>query len=471
MQKQSLTLRLEACPVTRWLVVMLCMAMAGGGWAGPLRPVVEAEEEVYTVMPADNGAGPMWCKGSTCLVRIGSDLFASGLETLPDLKPLNNCRWTLYQRTGQGWQLAARDEKGRTREPCPLGGFADGRLFLSANPTLTDPNVYNGDSLPEVLQFSAQEPGRPPVVELPSWPGHPYFTEHSYRGFAADGVNGELLLLNIEQHEAQFWSFRDRRGHWSAKGKLEFPMGTDYEKPEKIRLCYPVVALRDRAAFVLGVSDIIEPVAAWRQFKRELTGQEWDYDFRRLFFTWTPDVTKAPFAPWQEIASRERTAGGIDNLDVYLAADGAAHVLWNERNLDERLRAKFFPGEKQGYALNHCVVRDGKVVSRSTVSSWTEGDPAPAPTPGVGRFHVTPDGRLLVIYYCSGVGADGKSIAENRLVELVGGKWSKPVTVPLRQPLSSFFTTTVRGGSPPSNAIELLGQVGNALRYARVRVE
>src|SRR5690349_15546897 len=49
-----------------------------------LAPVVEIEEDVYTYSNADNGAGPMWCSGSTCLVRSGEHLFASGLETVPD---------------------------------------------------------------------------------------------------------------------------------------------------------------------------------------------------------------------------------------------------------------------------------------------------------------------------------------------------------------------------------------------------
>ncbi|MGC9319520.1 MAG: hypothetical protein ACP5KN_15925, partial [Armatimonadota bacterium] len=68
-------------------------------------PVVEAEEDVCTYEPADNGADPLWCRSCTCLVRIGDRLFASGLETLPDAKPLNNVRWLLFERTADGWQL------------------------------------------------------------------------------------------------------------------------------------------------------------------------------------------------------------------------------------------------------------------------------------------------------------------------------------------------------------------------------
>ena len=51
-----------------------------------LRPVVEAEEEVYTFTNANNGAGPMWCHGSTCLVRLGKEVFARYMrlfEALP----------------------------------------------------------------------------------------------------------------------------------------------------------------------------------------------------------------------------------------------------------------------------------------------------------------------------------------------------------------------------------------------------
>ena len=158
-----------------------------------LQPVVEVEEDVYSFEPANNGAGPMWCSGSTCLVRIGDDVFASGLETLKDAKPLNNCRWTLYKRTAAGWQLQQADPAGRTREPCPLVALAGGNLLLSANPTLVaDRNAYNGPAQPEILRFSAKDPKAPFETILPVWDGQPQFTEHSYRSFAADPSSGSI---------------------------------------------------------------------------------------------------------------------------------------------------------------------------------------------------------------------------------------------------------------------------------------
>ena len=97
----------------------------------PPHPVVEVEEDVYSLEPANNGAGPMWCSGPTCLVRIGDEVFASGLETLKDAKPLNNCRWTLFKRGSEGWQLQQIDPNGRTREPCPLVTLAGDTLILT----------------------------------------------------------------------------------------------------------------------------------------------------------------------------------------------------------------------------------------------------------------------------------------------------------------------------------------------------
>src|SRR5262245_53859865 len=83
-------------------------------------PTVELEENVYAYTDANNGAGPMWCSGSTCIARVGDRVFASGLETVPDAKPLNNCRWVLFMRSTNGWSRVREDTEGRTREPSPV---------------------------------------------------------------------------------------------------------------------------------------------------------------------------------------------------------------------------------------------------------------------------------------------------------------------------------------------------------------
>jgi len=436
-----------------------------------LRPVVEAEEDIYTYESANNGAGPLWCHGSTCLVRIGGDVFASGLETL-DTNRLNNCRWTLYRRGKDGWQLQQVDPVGRTREPCPLVGFPDGRVFLSANPTLTALGTYGGPARPEVLQFSAKNTRAPFERLLPVWDGKAAFTEHSYRSFAADGPGRELILFqNIGYTHAE-WAFRDRAGKWAAQGQLRWPDGAEYPKPQPVRVCYPDVMLQNRAVHFCGVSDIVEPYPEWRDYKRQLTGNKWDYDFRRLFYTWTPDITREQFRPWVEIASRDKTGGWIMPGDLWLAPDGSVHVLWSERALDERLRPKFFPEAKQSHSLNYAIVREGKVVLRRALMLAEEGKSGVAGS--WPRFQAAPDNRLFVLCYVSGKGADGKAVSENRLFQIhPGGEVSAPVSVSFSKPFTSYFTATVRGGSPPSNAIELLGVRAGApltMSYARLRL-
>ncbi len=436
------------------------------------QPIVEIEEDVYSFEPANNGSGPMWCRGSTCLVRIRDDVFASGIETVKQYKPLNNCRWTLFKRTADDWRLQQMDEKGRTREPCPIVGFPDGRLFLSANPTLTSPENRAGPARPEILQFDSSVPKSPFEPILPEWDGSPRFTEHSYRSFAADGAARELILFqNIGYTHAE-WAFRDAEGNWAANGKLKWPWGAEYDKPQPIRVCYPNVMLMDRAVHFCGVSDVIEPYKEWRAYKKQLTGRDWDYDFRRLFYTWTDDIRGGEFHEWVEIASRDKTCGWVFPCDLWVAPDRSVHILWTERAIDTRMRAKFFPKAKQSTALNYAVVRSGKVVSRRTLVLAEEG--GSNEIANAARFQVTPENRLFVFYYVSGTDTAGDRVSENRLLELrADGIESESVKIPMKHPLSAYFTATVRGGSPPSNVLDLLGTragVANTISYARIRL-
>jgi len=466
-------MRCLIAPFVVFFAVAVAAAAASAKEPAAVGPVVEVEEEVYRFEPANNGAGPLWCHGSTCLVRIGDDVFASGIETLKGCKPLNNCRWLLFKRTAGGWQLQQSDPSGRTREPSPLACFAEGPVFLSGNPTLvTDPSAHAGPARPEVLEFNPADLKALPKTLLPKWEGAPAFTEHSYRSFAADGAGREMILLqNIGYTHAE-WSFRDRDGAWSAKGKLVWPWGAEYPKPEPIRVCYPTVALKNRAAYFCGVSDIVEPYPDRRAYKKEITGQDWDYDFRRLFYTWTPDVSKTAFQPWVEVSSRDKTCGWIMPGDLWVASDGTVHLLWTERAIDERLRAKFFPEANQSHALNYAQVRDGKVVLRRSLVEAVEG--RRGETPSAGRFHVTPDNRLLVVCYVSGTSAAGKHVAENRLLELgPDGAVKNQCPLPLKHPMGSYFTATPRAGSAPSNLLDMLGHRADgqgAISYARIRL-
>ena len=423
-------------------------------------------------MPADNGAGPMWCSGSTCLVRIGNRVFASGLETVAGWIPLNNCRWLLFEKSENGWKQKLADKEGRTREPSPLATFHDGRLFLSVNPTLTGTDKRDGPARPEIILFNNPDDLMSYKRLLPEWEGNPPFTEHSYRSLAADGDSQELILFqNIGYTHAE-WSFLDSQGKWTSQCKLEWPWGSGYEVPEPVRVCYPNVVLKDRAVYFCGVSDIIEPKKAWREYKRQITGAEWDYDFRRLFFTWCENITSSKFHPWIEIASREETCGWISPADLWVAPVNSVHILWTERAIDERLREKFFPDAKQSYSLNYAIFRNGRVEVRRTLALAGEGDSNEIP--GNARFQVAPGNRLFVVFFVKGRNAAGQPFAENRLLELTSdGVPGTPVTLSLKQPFTNFFTATVRAGSQPSQILDMLGTISgskNTINYAKIRL-
>lgn len=458
-------------------VVLLLLARGLSGFsaepAAPPTVRVEVEEKVYDYQDPQNGAGPMWCRGSTCLVRSGDRVIASGLEVVPGARPLNNCRWTLFERTDVGWERARVSVLNLTREPCPLAITRDNRVFLSTHPTLV-PDQPQGPARPEVLVFQAGHLEGLRQTLVPEWEGKPEFTEHSYRSLAADAARNELILfVHSASPWAVSWSFFSQSGVWLARGELRWPWGATYEKPQPIRVAYPNVLLRDRAVHFCGVSDIVEPNAAWRAFKKELTGRDWDYDFRRLFYTWSRDILTGQFAEWVEVASREATCGWITPGDLWLDADNLVHLVWAERAIDERLRERFFPQARQSHAINYARLRNGQVLLRRTLALAEEG--VSAEIPSAPRFQITPAGRLYVIYYVGGRDPAGRAVSENRLLEVQpDGSPGPAARVPLEHPLNNFFTATPRAGSPLSTTLDLLGTPADApltIRYARVVLE
>lgn len=438
----------------------------------PTNVTVDAEEIVYRYTPANNGAGPLWCMGGTTLVRTGDRVFTTGLETIPGARPLNNCRWNLWNRSHAGWSCVYSDLKERTREPNPLACLEDNRLFVSANPSRTAPDEYAGPSEPQVIEFDARQPSTPHAIHRPAWSEAAPFGEHSYRSFAADAKRGELWLMHNLGYDRSYWSFRDGAGQWSACGRLFWPRDANYPEPQPVRLCYPCVALRDRAVHILGVSDIEEPNPAFRAFKFELTGQKWDYDFRRLFYAWTPNLAHAPFGEWIEIASRDSTCGWISPLDVHVESERRVHLLWHERSCDVRLRARFFPDTALTNTLEYAIAHEGRIVHRCTLARHEEHDRTEQPA--YARFHDAGDGRLFVVGVFRASG-DADAGVLNRVAQIengaVAGTWA---TVDLRAPFAHpFFTASPRAGTRPSDTIDLLGMAAGSpsmIRYAQLRI-
>ncbi len=448
----------------RYVAVSMFSLLMCSSLLAQIQPRVEVEEVVTSYTPANNGAGPMWCFGSTTIARRGEDVYLSTIETGKDVPPLCNTRWQLWHRSSAGWKLEQSEKDYRQREPCPVAVFRNGPVFLSVNPSTQPPGTQYGPCKPLVLEFDPKNLAAPFRENEPAWAEGTHFTDHSYRGFAADGGRGELLLLNINATTgAEFVSFRDREGKWQARGKIEFP----------IRSCYPQVALRNRAAHVMAIGDIVEPKEEWRKYKSEKTGSKWDYVFRRLFYTYTPDVAGKPFIAPMEIETVEDTCGHITNLDLHIDEAGAAHVLYLKRPYQsELIRDGFFPGKAMTAHLEYMIIKDGKIQSKATLAE-TPAEGKPGLTPAYGRFHVLPGGMLCVVVAGTMTDEAGKSTFGN-YVGWIDRSGNKPAfaTVPLKNPFSMFFTNTPRGGSEPSEMLDLFGTASDSLnlRYARVRV-
>jgi hypothetical protein len=147
---------------------------------------------------------------------------------------------------------------------------------------------------------------------------------------------------------------------------------------------------------------------------------------------------------------------------------GRAHLLYLKTNLSGVLRDRFFPGQKLVTTLEHVEMERGHVVGRSTLLTGGEGR---SETPHYARFHATPDGSLHVVYAVGGSRRDGSSFFQNRIVR-VSPHAGEGRPIPLNEPFGVFFTAAERGGTAPSETLDLFGtgRNGLTLRYARVRL-
>ncbi|MBI2423094.1 MAG: hypothetical protein HYV27_09720 [Candidatus Hydrogenedentes bacterium] len=435
------------------LVYALCLGLISCA-AYAQTATVEVEEEVYKLLPPNNGAGPLWSFGCTVVARLGGEVYATQMETGEGVARLSNTRWRLLHRGDTGWECLVEADDYRQREPVILAVTGTDTLNLYVNDSLMPPGTEYGPCFPHVLRITPG-PGTPKLAALhPQWAEETVFTDHSYRGYAADAAARQLLLLNINaETSAEHYALLDSHGVTLAKGTISFP----------IRSCYPQVALKNGAAHVLAIGDIVEPVEEWRNFKFEQSGQKWDYVFRRLFFTSTPDLVSGAFSEPLEIANLDATAGHISNQDLWIAPDGSAYILYTQVEVQSAaMRDKFFPGASLVPSLHLAVVKDGAIVSKRVLLEGND-----AQTPGHTRLHQTPDGRLFTL-----VNVNGQN-GGNKLVQLYPERDAAPwIDVPFQTPFGSFVLADTRAGNAPSEFIDVFGYrgSGDTLCYGRVRV-
>lgn len=419
-------------------------------------PRVEIEEKITTILPANNGAGPLWCYGSPGIVRTKEDTLVCIYQPDPTLDRLCNTRWTIWKRAESGWSMIMQGDFYDEREPCPLARLPEERVIISVNPLIDRAaKTRGGNCDPHLLSITPPYETSSPVQHLPVWDTTRQFTEHSYRGLGVDYDEDHLLLLNIDGHDGYAWSlFSEEK--WIRQGFFNFP----------IRACYPQIGLKNGAAHIMAIGDILETNSEWRSFKKEHTGNDWDYDFRRLFYTWSPDIRNEAFKENIEIASFEETAGYIRNCDLWVDADNQVHMLFITKNIwHEYLRPRFFPGHPVIHTLEYRVYKEGQHVSSQTLASYVKDDNEPDGSKiyfTSAGFHIDSNQRLHVVF-----------LADDKLFILQVNPWEHdtPQAIPLQTSFNSFLMPTPRNGSYQSDTIDLYGTVMDSeyLHYARIR--
>lgn len=421
-------------------------------------PTVEVEEVITRVLPGDNGAGPLWCYGSPCIVRDGRHVYVSISETDPALDRLCNTRWTVWKRDENAWSMICYGDHYDEREPCPLAHLPGNRLLISVNPLADRTSMTRGGAcIPHIMAISPTGDRISPL-RMPDWDQvSEAFTEHSYRGLGVDYDNKALLLFNIDAHRGYAWSLLEEEDLWAHEGFFSFP----------IRACYPQIGLKNGAAHVMAIGDIIETNPAWRRFKKEKTGHDWDYDFRRLFYTWTPDIRKVPFLPSIEIASFEETAGYIKNGDLLIDDEDNVHLLFTTKNIwRDFMRDAFFSDRPIISTVEYRVLKDGKQIRSHTLTSHVKDknntdESSPFYT-AVG-FHADTTNRVYVVF------TGGGDVYVMQVSPWIG---DTPSEIPLKNPISNFMMPTPRNGSTMIDTIDMygIGPKSEDMHYVRVRL-
>lgn len=412
-----------------------------------------SEEKIARVEIESDSPGPLWNYGSTTIARYGDKVYASIPELKHNHNSLCNMRWILLERSLPGyWRAVSSGSLYNEREPFPLGIRPAGKLILSVNPCKDIRNYLPNNktahnSTPMLIEFDLCNFKRKKLY--PKWnKSNPKFTEHSYRGMSIDFLNNDLLLLNISGYDGYAWSYANSDGLWVKNGFIRYP----------IRSAYPQVALRNKTAAIVTVSDVIEPNSAWRNLKKMILNQDWDYDFRQLFFSYTPDITAVDFSPPLTIASMDETAGHIRNMDLWIDSQGRCHILYTQRNIWRNcIRDHFFPNIPIQVSLKYCIISEGYVTYRSTLLECTENLNDNLQTSWTGNlanyacFHIGQNEEIYVIVHL----ASSNFTSGNYIFQVDQFSPNKLKKIKLISPQEAFFCASPRLGSQPSNTVDL----------------
>lgn len=404
----------------------------------------------------NNGAGPAWSHGNSPIVRRGDRVFCTNSRVIPGREPFNHTSMELYEKRGDGpWERVFCDGGVFQREPCPVV-LAGDKLLVTVNPTA---RAYAPDEPSRVVPCTpllyvfdvSGEVRLEKRLPMP-WDTKKYnFLDHSYRGGVLDTVTGDVFFDNLhyppESEGEHIYALLDKELNTLYTRDLVFPE----------RVCYHTAAVRGGEAYVFGVQDIVEPNRVWLDYKRQVTGQEWDYDFRSIWMKYTPDIRTRDFGAAERVCDREATCGWTDNLDCCYTADGTMLLAVREQNVHQAfMRDHFFPQEKLYSRLSVFRFAGGVLQEKFVVDEAGEENGTAAAYGAL--FHTAADGSVYLVW--SKEGGESGLAAGTYLMPLATceSRYLCPQT-------GTLFGSKTRLGAAPDDCMDLLWYTKKELIY------
>ena len=404
-------------------------------------------EIVTPTMPFENGAEPSWSRGNSTIVRVGSRVFITNQRVHANRLPLNRTTLEIWEKPDGGvWQLVYEDEGVFQREPCPIAYIGNDRLAVTANVPAQyhapDEETTDTDCIPTLYVFDVSGPLRKAASIPLKWDRDDYtFWEHSYRSFAVDPVRQLLFLDNIEYGDERFcYTLLDSDLQCIKNGLLHFPA----------RCCYHAIAMQNGETYLFAIQDIKEPNAEWRDYKRQMTGRQWDYDFRKIYLNYCPDIEKTDFEPSALICSRDDTCGWLSLLDCCYDANGDMLLLVSAQNVYPAfMRERFFPDLAPESQLEMYRFSKGKLVSRTVIAQSSDKELAT----GFNGFFHTGESSEVHIVWCKHMDAPGDAVKRGAYLSRADAPQEPPFR--LMDETGWFFGSKTRLGAAPGDMLDV----------------
>lgn len=409
----------------------------------------------------NNGSMAAWSYGNSPLVRKGDRVFCTDSQIVPGREPFNHTSMRLFEKQDGGeWKIVFEDEGVFQREPCPVL-LAGNRLLVTVNPTARPYEPSEPSRVvpctPLLYVFDVSGTVKLEKVLPMPWDTEQYhFLDHSYRGGAVDAITGDLFFDNLHYPP----NSEGEHVYGLLDGNLKTIKTAPLNFPD--RSCYHNIAIRGGEAYVFAVRDIVEPNETWREYKRQVTGQAWDYDFRIIRMNYTPDIRRRDFLPTVQVCDRDQTCGWTKNLDCCYTAAGDMLLAVGTRNVATAfMRDRFFPQEAlysrlEVYRFTHGVCQESFIVD-----SASEEDGATVNYAAF--FHTAANGDVYLVWDKTGY-TETDGFENGTYLMSMSERQSRLLT----NQTGYLFGSKTRLGAAPDDRLDILWITDEEVRYGNL---